>query len=172
MRHAYLVGLSVQEGPAKIDSKIKVVLIRIHGGSCCSLLALRCCYPACPSHGAAYFSRQHVLQQEPGSPSRLTAFQNTAGSSLHAAQCDLKDAKGGMLTSWKRKRAVRVQGSDKEAPCRLGARGFGGCLAAVSSSALATCTDLPGHSADSSGFVQTTRHGRTPGVSQLLQVPP
>ena len=62
-------------------------------------------------------------------------------------------------------------GSDKEAPCRLGAWGFGGCLTAVSSSALATYTDRPGHSVDSLGLVQTTRHGLTPGVSHLLQVP-
>ena len=62
-------------------------------------------------------------------------------------------------------------GSDKKAPCRLGARGFGGCLAAVSSSALATCTHLPVYSVDSTGSVQTTRHGLTPRVSHLLQVP-
>lgn len=44
------------------------------------------------------------------------------------------------LTSWKRSNDAIVLRSAKEAPCRLGAWGFGGCLAAVSSSAFATCT--------------------------------
>ena len=43
------------------------------------------------------------------------------------------------LTSWKRSSDVIVLGSAKDAPCRLGAWGFGGCLAAASSSAFATC---------------------------------